>query len=77
MHETVFWKIFSRRSAICFFIIISLFLSCILRVAVIANSNYANVQAAQSSIKIKVSNLRGTIFDQNLIPLTSISAFLL
>ena len=71
MHETVFWKIFSRRSAICFFIIISLFLSCILRVAVIANSNYANVQAAQSSIKIKVSNLRGTIFDRNLIPLTN------
>lgn len=71
MTENLFWKIFSRRSAICFFIIISLFLSCILRVLVIVNSDYANVQLAQSSIKIKLSNLRGTIYDRNLIPITN------
>lgn len=71
MNNTLFWQIFSRRSAICFFIIILFFLSCILRVAVIANSDYAQVQALQSSLKIKIADLRGTIFDRNLIPLTN------
>ena len=71
MEQNNFWKIFSRRSAVCFFLIISLFLSCILRVAVIANSDYERVQLSQSSLKIKIANLRGTIFDRNLIPLTN------
>lgn len=73
MNENIFWKLFSRRSAICFFIIISFFLSCILRITVIANSDYKQVQLAQSSLKIKISNLRGTIFDRNLIPITNSS----
>ena len=71
MEQNNFWKTFSRRSAVCFFLIISLFLSCILRVAVIANSNLKKVQLSQSSLKIKIANLRGTIFDRNLIPLTN------
>ncbi len=73
MSERLFWKIFSLRSAICFFIVISLFLSCILRVWVITNSNYEQVQLNQSSLKIKISDLRGTVFDRNLIPLTNSS----
>ncbi len=68
----MFWKIYSRRSAICFFIIISLFLTCVLRIAVINTKNYREVQFQQSSLKIKISNLRGTIFDKNLIPLTNL-----
>ena len=71
MNETLFWKIFSRRSAICFFLIISLFLSCILKIAAINTRNYEQVQLEQSSLKIKISNLRGTIFDRNLIPITN------
>lgn len=71
MDNRMFWKIFSLRSAVCFFIIIALFLSCILRISVIANSDYKQVQQTQSSLKIKISDLRGTIFDRNLIPLTN------
>lgn len=71
MDENIFWKVFCKRSAICFFLIISLFLSCVLRITVIATSNYKEVQLAQSSLKIKIADLRGTIFDTNLIPLTN------
>lgn len=71
MGDKLFWKLFSRRSAICFFIIIFLFLTCILRVAVIACSDYAEVQAAQSRLKIKIADLRGTIYDTNLVPITN------
>lgn len=71
MDNRTFWKNFSLRSAICFFIIIALFLSCILRVSVISNSDYKQVQQAQSSLKIKISDLRGTIFDKNMIPITN------
>ncbi len=71
MSEKMFWQIFSKRSLICFFIVISLFLSCILRVAVISAKDYKQVQEQQSSLKIKIANLRGTIFDKNLIPITN------
>lgn len=71
MQERLFWRIFTLRSIICFFIIISLFLSCILRVAVISNSGYSQVQQTQSSIRLKISDLRGTIYDKNMFPITN------
>ncbi len=71
MLEKVFWSVFAKRGAICFFIILSLFFTCVLRVAVIANSGYAEVQKSQSSLKIKIQNNRGTIFDHNKYPITN------
>ena len=71
MQDRLFWKLFAHRSAVCFFIIVSLFLSCILRLYVIATSDYSEVQQNQSSLKIKIGNQRGTIFDKNMIPLTN------
>ncbi len=64
-------KIFEKRAIVCFIVIIFLLFSCILRVTVIANSNYAQVQTNQTSIKIKISNIRGTIFDCNKYPITN------
>lgn len=69
--NALFWKVFSRRSLISFFIIMLMFLSCILRVAVIASSDYESVRVSQNSYKLKISDLRGTVFDRNLVPLTN------
>lgn len=67
----IFWRIFSRRSAICFFIVVFMFFTCILRIAAIANSDYSEIQQQQNSLRLKIKNLRGTIYDCNLIPLTN------
>lgn len=69
--NTLFWKIFSKRSAICFFIIMLLFFSCILRVAVTATADYSQAQSTQNRLKITISKQRGTIFDCNMVPITN------
>lgn len=69
--EKVFWKIFAKRSLICFFIIIFLLFTCILRIAEICSGNYSEVQANMSSIKFEIAKQRGTIFDCNGYPLTN------
>ena len=66
-----FWKTFTKRSLICFIVILSLFLSCILRVAVTATSNLGEIRRITNCYKLKVGNLRGTIYDCNMIPLTN------
>jgi len=71
MNRNRFWLIFSRRSLVCFIIILALLFSCILRTAKIATSNYGEVQKNYASIKIKIGNTRGTIFDRNKYPLTN------
>ena len=48
-----------------------LFLTCVLRLTVIATGNYEQIQLEQLSYKIDVSNLRGTIYDCNMMPLTN------
>ena len=73
MSKESFWHIFSKRSAICFFLVIMLFFSCILRIAVIATSDYSEVQSKQSSLRLTVSSLRGTIYDCNMVPITNSS----
>ena len=62
---------FAVRSAVCYFLVILLLLSCILRVAVINTKGYDRVCAEQSEYKIKVSRIRGTIYDSNMLPLTN------
>lgn len=64
-------KMLEGRAAKCFFLIFVLLLTCILRVAVIATSSYEQVRAEQSSYRIEVTRLRGTIFDCNMVPLTN------
>ncbi len=64
-------KIFVSRAVLCFFIIMIMLLSCILRVAVIISGNLDEIATEQSSYHINVSRLRGTIFDYNMVPLTN------
>ena len=77
MYSEGFWGVFSKRSAICFFLIIALFFGSIMRVAVIATSDYSEVQSRQSSLRLTASTLRGTIYDCNMVPLTNSSTKLI
>ncbi len=69
--EKLFWRIFAKRCLICFFVIIFLLFTCILRIAEICSENYSEVQANLSSIKLEIAKQRGTIFDCNGYPLTN------
>ncbi len=62
---------FARRTAICFFVMCLLFLTCVLRVAVITSGSYKEAQTSQSSYRITVSRMRGTVYDTNMLPLTN------
>ena len=71
MENSNFAKLFANRAVLCFFLIMLLMLSSMLRVAVIATGNYSAVQSEQSAYRIKIANLRGTIYDCNMIPITN------
>ena len=43
MLNHIWWRFFARRGAICYFVLIVLFFTCFLRVAVIALTDYTNV----------------------------------
>lgn len=73
MSSESFWGIFSKRSAVCFFLITALFFVSIMRVAVIATSDYSEVQTKQSSLRLTADSLRGTIYDCNMTPITNSS----
>lgn len=75
--DIMFDKMFSRRAAICFFVITLLMLTCILRVAVLAVGDYSQVQAEQSTYRIKAANSRGTIYDCKMRPITNNSTTVL
>lgn len=62
---------FANRSVLSFSVVIMLLLTCVLRVWVISTSDYVAVQAEQASYRIKISRLRGTVYDCNMIPLTN------
>lgn len=64
-------SIIERRAVICFFVIISMLMSCVARVAVITQSDYATVAADQSGYRITVGTIRGTIYDCNMMPITN------
>lgn len=69
--RNVFIKIFEKRCAVCFFVLSACFFGCILRVASAAVSDYSEVQKTQSSLRLTVCRLRGTIYDRNMVPLTN------
>ncbi len=63
---------FAKRATVCFFLIICLFFCTVLRVGDIAlSSEYLTIQSNQSSYRISISRLRGTIYDCNLLPITN------
>ena len=66
-----FSRVFAHRSAECFFVIMCLFLTCVLRVAVIVTGNYSEVQAKQSRLTVSAGAVRGTVFDCNRVPITN------
>ncbi len=69
--EIMFGKLFARRAVMCFFVVMLLLLSCVLRVAVIATGNYQDIQSEQITYEIKITQHRGTIYDCNMVPLTN------
>lgn len=69
--NSLFWKLYTLRSTICFFMIMFLFLTCILRVAAISTIDFQSVYSGQNRMKITVSKQRGTIFDCNMVPITN------
>lgn len=74
MNGDVFGKMFARRTAYCFFVIMALMFSCILRVALTATGNYEAVQKSQTSYRLKAGTVRGTVYDCNRIPITNSKA---
>lgn len=66
-----FWKMFGRRTLICFILMSTLFLTCILRIASICKNDYTKVSLEQNFFRFDISTLRGTIYDRNMIPLTN------
>ncbi len=71
MKSNHFEIMFSKRCVLCFSVIMLLFFSCILRVAVASVSDYQTVQEEQSCYRLKAGDLRGTIYDCNMVPLTN------
>ena len=71
MLNHIWWRFFARRGAICYFVLIVLFFTCFLRVAVIARTDYTNVLNSHGRIKMEVASLRGTIYDCNMVPFTN------
>ncbi len=66
-----FWRSFTVRGAISLFIIFAMFMYSILKVSVIAENDYKYIIENQNCLKLKISDLRGTIYDSNMIPLTN------
>ncbi|MBO4734712.1 MAG: hypothetical protein J5662_09565, partial [Clostridia bacterium] len=67
-----FYEVFSKRSLICFFIIVCLFAVTGARIFEIAvNENYAKAQNLQSVCKEEIGRIRGTIYDCNMTPITN------
>lgn len=68
---THFRKTFSNRSALCLFVMLLLFLSCILRLAVTATGKYSEASAEQNRLKLTVQKQHGTIYDCHNTPITN------
>ena len=67
----IFWKFFLKRSLYVFLLVIILILCSILRFVVVATTDYGEYLSSQGIMKIKISNLRGTIYDCNMVPITN------
>lgn len=71
MDNIIFWRIFSKRSAVCFFLILLLFLVSVLRVGVTATADYSKTGYQGNSLRLTISKQRGTIYDCNMVPITN------
>ena len=67
-----FGAAFSRRSAVCFFVICCLLFVCYLRVfAITVSDKYSAAAQQQNSYTLTLSRARGTIYDRNMRTLTN------
>lgn len=71
MVKKSFWKVFAGRSAVSFFVMLMFFLFCILRLAIIASGTYVAADSTANRLVISAGNLRGTVFDCNMVPITN------
>lgn len=71
MVKKSFWKVFANRSALNFFVMLLFFLFCILRLAIISSSPLASANSTSNRLSISAGDLRGTIFDCNMVPITN------
>ncbi len=63
---------FYKRGVACFFVMLCLFLSAVLRLFVVSTGKeYALAQKTQSNFRITVSSIRGTVYDCNMVALTN------
>ena len=69
--NTLFWRLFARRSTLAFLTAATIFLICILRVAAIATADFKEVAENQGRLKLTAGKIRGTVYDCNMIPLTN------
>ena len=69
--NSFFWRVFAKRTLICFTTMMLLFLSCVLRVAVTATSEYDEELWQRNCYKMKIGSLRGTVYDCNMVPITN------
>lgn len=70
-NNSFFQKVFYRRSAICFFVILLLFLGCVIRIAALSTGNFTFSDTSANRLRLTISKQRSTIFDCNMIPLTN------
>ncbi len=71
MQNKIWWRFFAVRGAVCYFLIIVLFFSAFLRVAVIAKTDYTDVLETHGRLKLTAGKIRGTVYDCNMVPLTN------
>ncbi len=71
MLNRIWWRLFARRGAFCYFTIIMLFFTGFLRVAVITKTANTTVLQSHGRFKMEISKLRGTIYDCNMVHLTN------
>ena len=70
-NNSLFWKLFAKRTVLCFTLVLILFFTCVLRVAVCATTDYTKVSNLNQRLKLTVNKPRGTIYDCNMVPLTN------
>lgn len=67
-----FYTVFSRRSIVCFALLVCLFAVTGIRIyEVAASDEYIAAQTLQSSYRENISRIRGTVYDCNLAPITN------
>ncbi len=71
MENHVWWRFFVHRAALCYFILILLFFTGFLRVAVIARDDYTEALKSHGRLKMEIASLRGTVYDCNMLPFTN------